>query len=157
MAKALSKNALMNYLDLKNFLKDIATANGWGFAHNTEHLLEDAGSVKAWADSYILCMDEPEGTLRYNGRVRDEQSFGFFLVKQSEKGKWEREDIIYDGAKTLWEMFILAVIMQNVDDSEGLFANYDPEDTSYRKVGPMGNERLFGIYVSLNDGEELGL
>jgi len=137
----------MNYTDVKAFFTTLADDNDWGFAHNSEHLEQKVGHKQEWKDRLVLTMDEPRGTLRYNGRFYDQPSYGFWLVRKVPKDQWEKEDEYYEEAKTAFITIILAAINEQMEDQEGVFAHFEG-GADYTKAGPMTQERLFGIYVS---------
>lgn len=139
----------MDYLAVKAFFKGLADANGWGFAHNSEHLEEKKGSEKAWDGKLILVMDEPRGRTRYNGSWFDLPSYGFWLLRKTEKGDWESEDVIYQEAKTAYEVLILGAIADDLENESGLFSHLDGDSMDYRKAGPLTANRYFGLYVGV--------
>lgn len=145
----------MDYTAVKTFFQDLATANGWGFAHNSEHLQTDINANKNWKGKLILTMDEPRGTMRYiPDRFHDQPTFGFWLHRIVEKNDWEAEDTYYQAAKTAFETIILAAINTQMEAEAGIWQHFSGT-VDYRKSGPMLQERLFGIYVSLGSEDVL--
>ena len=139
----------MDYTDVKTFFQGLATEHGWGFAHNTEQLQDEIDSNKEWAEKYILTMDEPRGAYRYiPDRFHDQPSYGFFLHRPVAKGDWAKEDEYYQAAKTYFETLILTDIQEQMENEDGIWQFFEGS-MDYRKSGPLGKERLFGIYVSL--------
>lgn len=140
----------MSYLAIKAFFEGICTEEGWGFAHNTEQLSDEIQTNKHWTDKMILTMDEPRGSMKYlNMRYQDDPAFGFWLHRPVKKNDWELEDIYYSEAKTAFIDKILAPMVEQMEDQAGIWRYLD-ERIDYRKSGPMGTERLFGIYVNVN-------
>lgn len=139
----------MDYTLVKSFFQDQATANGWEFAHNIEHLSEKIGSGLKGKNNLILVMDEPRGRGKYTGHHYDMPSYGFWLLRKVEKGKWQEEDSVYQEAKNA--MYALeAEMVEMREDETGIFAFYDPNSLDYVKAGPETKERMFGIYVSFS-------
>lgn len=146
----------MDYMDVKAFFVQLAADNGWGLSHNSEHLELKIGSEKAWMNKLILVMDEPQGRLRYTGSFYDSPTYGFWLLKKVQKGTWEPEDQVYQEAKTAM-LTILSAMNAHMEAQTGVFWGLDPNSVDYRKAGPLTQERLFGIYCSVNTIEGLGV
>lgn len=145
----------MDYTDVKAFFQAIAAGNNLGFAHNTEQLQDEIDSNKSWLGKMILTMDEPRGSYRYVPDLFfDQPTFGFFLHRPVTKSDWSKEDEYYQAAKTLFETVILAEIQTQMEEEDGIWEHFEGS-MDYRKSGPLGKERLFGIYVSLGTRESV--
>ena len=139
----------MNYTSVKAFFEGLATDNGWGFAHNSEHLHTDINNNKNWKGKLILTMDEPRGTFRYAAEQwNDSPAYGFWLHRPVDQNDWAKEDEYYQASKTALETIIMAEINEQMENESGIWQYFDGV-IDYRKSGPMLTERLFGIYVSI--------
>ncbi len=142
----------MSYATVKTFFQAQATANGWEFAHNVEHLSEKIGNELKGSPNFILVMDEPRGRVKYTGQKFDMTAYGFFLLKKVDKGNYDQEDVVYDDAKTALKLIETAMETQKEAES-GVMKLYDPGTIEYTKAGPETKARLFGIYVTFSSQE----
>lgn len=145
----------MSYTDIKTFFTDLAVANGWGLAHNTQHLEEAYSSEREWNGKLVLTLDEPRGGLQYTGSFYDVPTYGFWLLKGVAHGDWLAEDTVFDAAKT-GMMTVLAAMNEQMNDGDGVLQHWDPKTVRYRKAGPLV-DNLFGIYCSFSSTDALNL
>lgn len=142
----------MNAIDARNWFKDVATRlkmlqggkKHGPFFHNIDEFNQEHSKIDK--EQMFLVLDEPKGSLsgQHNENIRDRQRFGFWIYGYVKTNEWEKEDEVYDLAKTA-ALKVMSKAYRQRKTQNGLFKFVDIDSTDYMKAGPYLTN-WFGCY-----------
>ncbi|MCJ8334932.1 MAG: hypothetical protein MJH10_11875 [Epibacterium sp.] len=116
------------------------------FTYNTDHF-SDAQRSELALDNPTMILDDPRGTMHYNGGTwRSVTTHGFWIVRRLENTDWERQNVVVGLCNTK-ALDILRLMIVNYEDQDGVMGHLIPDSIDFKAVGPLQNN-CFGVYYS---------